>query len=109
MKNKYNPNLEFLSKQVLHNPEVLNKVVEVIKEEFPNDVKEYHQKIKAKLDVEASRAVHKLRHVVNLLNLKGGDTLTLTHENNLLKMDYSLCESFEEVLVEIKEFLNTLS
>ena len=84
------------------------KLMAIIKNEFPQEKEVYQINIKNKNLKLAAENVHKLKHKISILGLgKSYDTAT-RFETNLLEGNTGLYEEFESILDTISAFLKQL-
>ena len=102
------PNLIYIDKLARADESVKKKLVEIIKTEFPKEKKEYLLSLE-KLDYKKiEENVHKLKHKISILGLEKGYEITNKFEHNLRDQRLVDTKSFEEILIEISEYLKTI-
>ncbi|GAK88374.1 hypothetical protein JCM19298_3108 [Nonlabens ulvanivorans] len=85
-----------------------NKLISVIKTEFPTEKEVYYNALKAKNVQEIAEAVHKLKHKISILGLEKGYALAAQYENDIRDEKFDHSQSFEEILDIMTEYLKTL-
>lgn len=102
------PNLEYINQLSKTNLELKNRLISVLKTEFPKEVKIYEINMTTYNFKEAAENVHKLKHKVALLGLEKGYDITRNFEEQLKKDSNEGQSDFEAILMNIKSFLNKL-
>ncbi|EAS20802.1 Hpt domain-containing protein [Nonlabens mediterrranea] len=85
-----------------------DRLLTVIRTEFPSEKKVYYDALEIKDYKEIAEAVHKLKHKISILGLEKGYELAAEYENNILDKDFTLSQSFEEILDSMTEYLKTI-
>lgn len=99
------PNLVFI-KEIVGDDEAFKKnLLEIIKKEFPEEVKLFTKNFSKRKYNEASNNVHKLKHKISLLGLKEGFDLASDFENELKESNTRLHSDFLEILNKIHLYL----
>lgn len=102
------PNLIYIDKLAREDESVKKRLVDIIKTEFPKEKKEYLLSLE-KLDYKKiEENVHKLKHKISILGLEKGYEITNKFEHNLRAQRLVDTKSFEEILIEISEYLKTI-
>ncbi|OIQ20368.1 Hpt domain-containing protein [Lacinutrix sp. MedPE-SW] len=84
------------------------KLIEVIKKEFPEEKQIYFENFNANNFALAANNVHKLKHKISILGLEKSYDIAVTYENNLLEGSTNKKEEFETILKTISNYLETL-
>ncbi|GAK74944.1 hypothetical protein JCM19296_522 [Nonlabens ulvanivorans] len=84
------------------------RLLAVIKTEFPSEKEVYYNALKAKNLAEIAEAVHKLKHKISILGLEKGYALAAQYENEILDENFDHSQSFEKILDSMTEYLKTL-
>lgn len=100
------PNLEYVDQLSKTNLELRNRLISVLKTEFPQEVKIYETNMANHNFKEAAENVHKLKHKIALLGLEKGYDITRNFEEQLKKGRNESQADFEEILIRIKTFLD---
>lgn len=82
------------------------KIMDIIKNEYPQERDIYLKNIAAKNFKEAAENVHKLKHKISILGLENSYKVASQFENNLKENNDSLKNAFDEILTAITFFLN---
>ncbi|NNK81505.1 MAG: Hpt domain-containing protein [Flavobacteriaceae bacterium] len=102
------PNLLYIKSLSGGETEFEEKLISIIKNEFPNEKSIYYEHLKAKNYIKAADDVHKLKHKISILGLENSYNLAVDYENNLRENRLNLQNDFENVLQIITEYLSTL-
>ncbi|QRM88835.1 Hpt domain-containing protein [Lacinutrix sp. WUR7] len=84
------------------------KLIDVIKKEFPEEKQVYLNNYNAKNYKLAADNVHKLKHKISILGLEKGYEVAVVYENNLLEGTTNQKEAFETILNSITEYLEEI-
>ncbi len=84
------------------------KIIKLIKTEFPKEVKKYFDALKRKKYLKAAEHVHKIRHKLSILGLKKSYELAEEYEHDLRKNKAKLEDEFNTILFSITNYINTL-
>lgn len=99
------PNLNYIKELSGGDIEFEKKVLSVLKEEFPEELKRFLGNYEKKDYKKSAEDVHKLKHKISILGLVNGYHLAAAFENELKLESDSLYGSFMEVMDQIKLFL----
>jgi len=102
------PNHTYIDNLSAGNKEFKEKLLAVIKEEFPEEKAVYLKNIQAKNYKEAAENVHKIKHKISILGLEKSYEIAVSFENNLKESNPTLRDEFENILNVISEYLITL-
>jgi HPt (histidine-containing phosphotransfer) domain-containing protein len=102
------PNLDYIDEIAENDIVFKNKLISIIKNEFPIEKDEFLKNITENNFLLASQNVHKLKHKINMLGLKKGSEIAIKFENELLKKNNNLKEEFIEVIKLIENYLNKI-
>ncbi len=83
-----------------------NKLLGIIKSEFPDEKEIYYKNIELKNFNEAADNVHKLKHKISIFGLEKSYELAVVHENALREGNDSLQTEFDSVLNIISKYLS---
>ena len=84
------------------------KLIAIIKTEFPIERAVYESNIK-KLNFKlAAENVHKLKHKISILGLEKSYEVAVAYEEQLITNRMSLKNDFEVILQQISKFLETI-
>lgn len=99
------PNLTLI-KEIAGSDKIFQKsLLEIIKNEFPEEVYLFHKNISQKKYKEASDNVHKIKHKISLLGLEKGCEIASEFEIELKKGNTELHAKFLEILNKIHVYL----
>lgn len=102
------PNLNYIKQLAGDDAEFENKFIAILKEEFPQEKKEYTKQLSEKNTNETALIVHKLKHKLNILGLEKAYILAVSYEEDLRRGDAKLKNEFAKVLETIELYLNTI-
>ena len=102
------PDLSYLNSLSGGDKSFENKILEVIREEFPGELNEYTENVKNKKLKLAAENVHKLKHKISILGLKKTYALAVKHEDLLKASNTSLVEDFGAALDILTDYINKI-
>lgn len=102
------PNLSYIKSMSGGDLAFEQKLISIIKMEFPLEKEEYYTNIKSKKFKLAASNVHKLKHKISILGLEKSYEIAVAFENNLLEGDTNLDQEFESILNNISNYLKKL-
>ena len=102
------PNLSYIHNMSGGDTTFEQKIIKIIKEEFPKEKEVYYKNINSKNYKEAAENVHKLKHKISILGLVSGYEVAVNFENNLEIGRRDGQEEFEAILVNMTNFLDNL-
>jgi HPt (histidine-containing phosphotransfer) domain-containing protein len=102
------PNLDYFNEIANGEAAILNKLISILKSEFPQQLESYNQNILDANYIEAAEALHKLKHKVGLLGLENGYAIANQYENNLREHNFENKNEFEAILKNITNFIQKL-
>ncbi len=102
------PNLDYINQLASGNELVEKRLINVLKEEFPQEVLIYSNDMEKLNLTEAAESVHKIRHKIGLLGLENGYHLSYEYEQNLRDGSIMFKDDFEIVLKKITKFITNL-
>ena len=105
---KETPNLNYVDEVAGGDLEFRQRYINILKEEFPLEMKEYLSHMHDGDLREASLIVHKIKHKLNSLGLNEGHSLAVKHEFELRNDINLLSGEFTEILQGIESYLNTI-
>jgi hypothetical protein len=105
---KETPNLNYLSQFSRGDKSFEEKMLTVIKSEFPEEKKIYYKNLEEKNYKLASDNVHKLKHKISILGLEKSHVIATNHENNLRDGNPELAADFDIIMQTITDYLDTL-
>ncbi|OUR94602.1 histidine kinase [Flavobacteriales bacterium 34_180_T64] len=102
------PNLSYIHSLSGGDKVFEEKILSVIKLEFPLEKAVYYKNLENKNYMKAAENVHKLKHKISILGLERSYEIAIQYENNLKANNSSLKTEFNTVLQIITNYLNTL-
>ena len=102
------PNLDYINQLACGSESIKNRLIHVIKEEFPQEVLVYYENMEKLNLVEVAENVHKIRHKIGFLGLENAYNLSYAYEQNLRQGSFIFKDDFENVLKKITIFINNL-
>ena len=102
------PNLSYIQSLSDGDKEFENKLISIIKAEFPEEIKVYFDHINDEKYSNAAESVHKIKHKISILGLQNSYELANDFENNLKNDQTDLKDDFEKILKLIADLLETL-
>jgi len=102
------PNLSYIHSMSGEDKVFEEKLIDIIKTEFPEEKKIYLKNITAKNYQLTAENVHKLKHKISILGLEKSYEIAVAFENNLLEGTTTLQDEFESILTIITNYLHKL-
>jgi len=102
------PNLSYINELSGGDEAFKEKLIGIIKMEFPNERDVYFKNIASKKFKEAAGNVHKLKHKISILGLEKSFGVAADFENNLIQNSEVGKVDFENILQTITNFLTRL-
>jgi hypothetical protein len=104
------PNLTYINKLAREDISVKNTLINVIKEEFPIEIKEYYNSVEKKIFKEIESNVHRIKHKFSILGLEENYENANKFEHNLResRIEVMQKEKFEHILDVISQYLKTI-
>jgi len=102
------PNLSYIRSMSGGDKTFEQKIIAIIKQEFPVEKRTYIENIANKNYQLTAKNVHKLKHKISILGLEKSYEIAVSFENNLLEGKHTLQEEFELVLSIMTDYLNKL-
>lgn len=102
------PNLNYIQNMSGGDTSFEQKLIAIIKEEFPEEKEVYLNNLKNKNYKLAASNVHKLKHKISILGLEKSYDTAVAFENNLLEGDSTLQDEFKSILTVITNYLKDL-
>lgn len=100
------PNLKYIKDISGGEKAFEDKLLSIIKYEFPVEMEIYYKYLKLRNFGKAAESVHKLKHKINILGLPQSYELAIAHENALREGSDSFQLKFDPVLIKMKRFLS---
>lgn len=102
------PNLNYIKSMSDGDKTFENKLISLIKQEYPEEKKVYQKNINSQNYKATAEIVHKLKHKISILELVKGYDVATNFENNLKEDKILLKEEFEAILDQITKYLTKL-
>ena len=102
------PNLSYIQSMSGGDKAFEEKLIDIIKDEFPEEKQVYFENITAKDYRLTAENVHKLKHKISILGLEKSYEIAVAFENNLLEGSIELQDEFESILKTITNYLHQL-
>ncbi|BAO75960.1 histidine kinase [Winogradskyella sp. PG-2] len=102
------PNLSYIESMSGGDKAFEQKLIDIIKKEFPEEKKVYFDNVTAENFKEAAENVHKLKHKISILGLTKSYDVAAGYEFNLLDKSSIGKEDFESILQSMTDFLETI-
>jgi len=102
------PNLSYINSLSGGDNVFKQKLIDIIKLEFPEEKNVYFDNYNAKNYKLAADSVHKLKHKISILGLEKSYEIAVAFENNLLVSNTNLDKEFESILNTITNYLQKL-
>ncbi|WP_299158403.1 Hpt domain-containing protein [uncultured Tenacibaculum sp.] len=102
------PNLSYIDQLARGDDSVKNTLINVIKEEFPEEKKEYIESLEKKEYKKIEENVHKIKHKISILGLEKSYEEANKFEHNLREDNLEGFENFDKTLQTISEYLKTI-
>lgn len=102
------PNLSYINQLSGKDDAFKNKLIAVVKAEFPEEKAVYVKSIASNNFKEAAENVHKLKHKISILGLEKSYGVAVIYEENLLENSTEGQVEFENILQTITNYLTTI-
>ena len=102
------PNLSYINSMSGGDSAFEQKLIDIIKGEFPVEKDVYFKNITAENYKLTAENVHKLKHKISILGLEKSYETAVAFENNLLEGSTKLQDEFESILTIITNYLKKL-
>ncbi|MFP4844925.1 Hpt domain-containing protein [Winogradskyella sp. PE311] len=102
------PNLSYVESMSGGDKAFEQKLIDIIKKEFPEEKQVYFDNIAAENFKEAAENVHKLKHKISILGLIKSYDVAVSYEHNLIDKSSIGKEDFESILQNMTDFLETI-
>ncbi|MDO1514140.1 Hpt domain-containing protein [Maribacter confluentis] len=102
------PNLKYVDELAGDDIAFRNQFIEIIKDEFPIEKKEYLDHIAQNKLKETAEMVHKLKHKFNILGMEKSYQLAVDYEKELLMGKTNSEPKFMTVLDTIESYIKTI-
>ncbi|MCB4799404.1 Hpt domain-containing protein [Neotamlana laminarinivorans] len=102
------PNLSYIHSMSGGDKAFEQKLINIIKEEFPQEKQAYYNSASAKQLKETAENVHKLKHKISILGLEKSYEIAREYEENLVEGNTNLENEFNNILQNITDYLEQL-
>ncbi|GAA4970592.1 Hpt domain-containing protein [Algibacter aquimarinus] len=102
------PNLSYINELSGGDETFKNKLITIIKKEFPEEKEVYFKNLEAQDFKALAENVHKLKHKISILGLEKSYKIAESYEDNLKENNVSKDEAFHQILKTITVYLETL-
>jgi HPt (histidine-containing phosphotransfer) domain-containing protein len=102
------PNLDYIEKLARSDDSLRNKLITVLKIEFPEEKKEYYKSLKNKNFKQIEENVHRLKHKISILGLDKSYKIANEFEHNLRELNLDRVDDFDQILAAISSYLKTI-
>lgn len=99
------PNLKYLENLSAGNEVMMQRLWNVVKEEFPIEKKAYENAMKQAAFKEAAELVHKIKNKIGILGLNTSYTTAKAYEEGLKIGDFTNQKDFEQALLVLTDFI----
>ncbi len=99
------PNLSYLQNLSGGNEVMMQRLWNVVKQEFPEEKTAYEQAMERKAFIEAAELVHKIKNKIGILGLNSSYTAAKAYEEGLKVGDFTNQEGFEQALMVLTDFI----
>ena len=102
------PNLSYLNSLSGGDKSFEEKILSVIREEFPLELEEYNENIRLKKFTNAAENVHKIKHKISILGLTETYALAEKHEELPKLSSDQLVNDFSAALNKLTDYINKI-
>ncbi len=102
------PNMNYINTLSGGDKAFEEKLIGLIKSEFPDEKAVYYDNINSKNFKKASENVHKIKHKISILGLEKSYQLAGSYENSLKENDTTGKKDFDIILDIMTNFIETL-
>ena len=102
------PNLSYINDIARGDENVKKVLINVIKNEFPEEKKDYYESLNKKNYKKIEENVHKLKHKISILGLENSYEVANQFEHNLREHKLEGVDDFEKILIVITTYLKTM-
>lgn len=103
-----NPNLKYIEKLADGSEAFKNKLIGILKNEFPIEKKIFIEAYKNDQFNEAAELVHKIKHKLGMFNMEKAYEFSITFESDLKKGKISGFPEFMSILEKVETFIKKL-
>lgn len=102
------PNINYIKELAGNDAAFEQKFVDIIKEEFPQEVAIYLSHLQNDMLRAASEDVHKLKHKINILGLEQSYEIAARYEEELREGNAKSQSEFTDILKTMETYIKTL-
>lgn len=102
------PNQSYINSLSGNDEAFKQKLIGIIKKEFPVEKQVYFDNYNAKKFKLAADNVHKLKHKISILGLEKSYDVAMAYESNLLEGSTNLNEEFEAILTAMTTYMKEI-
>ena len=102
------PNLTYINALSGGDDAFKSKLISIVKKEFPEEKAVYFKNFEAKNFKATAENVHKLKHKISILGLEESYKIAEDFEDRLKENNVSGYETFNAILQNITDYLETL-
>ena len=102
------PNLEYIEQLARGDESIKAELLAVIKTEFPEEKKDYYNSLENKEFKKIEENVHKLKHKISILGLEKSYEIANEFEHNLRELSLEKQEDFDQILIAITAYIETI-
>lgn len=104
------PDLNYINQLARGDETIRKTLIDVIKSEFPQEIKDYYKSIEIKDFRKIEENVHRIKHKFSVLGLEKGYEKANVFEHHLREHQFHLKEhqDFNNILISISNFLQTI-
>jgi hypothetical protein len=104
------PNLNYINQLARGDDSIRKTLLDVIKTEFPQDIKDYYESVEIKDFKKIEENVHRIKHKFGILGLDKSYDKANEFESHLREKQFNLKEqqNFNKILITISEYLQTI-
>lgn len=105
---KETPNLDYVEQLAGEDLEFKKKFIEILKDEFPNEMALYYQHIQQNEPKAASLDVHKIKHKMNIIGLDESYAIATCYEKELRDGKTDMHSHFDVILNIMKNYIKSI-
>ncbi|MEM8998927.1 MAG: Hpt domain-containing protein [Bacteroidota bacterium] len=102
------PNLNYIKQIAGGDEEFEKRFISIIQIEFPKEKSDYEDSLEKNELNDSATIVHKIKHKLGILGLKGGYELAIKYEENLKQGNTLLQDQFMAVLNTVETYIQKL-
>jgi HPt (histidine-containing phosphotransfer) domain-containing protein len=102
------PNLEYVEKLARGDEALRKRLIDIIKNEFPEEKEAYYKSLKNKDYKKTEENVHKLKHKIIILGLEENYKTANKFEHDLRELNLDRVQDFDKILIAISYYLKTI-